>query len=238
MKVKIRADSVEIEGYVNAIERASKPLWSRVGRFIERICTGAFKKALTRAEDVHILLNHDWNRDLGSIQQGNLELEEDNIGLHARATITDPEVIEDARRGDLVGWSFGFKDRDVENDMEDGLPLRKVRDLDLFEVSLLNRKMTPAYNGTLVTTRAVDGEEEVQFRGEPLIADEVEAEIENDVEKPVENSDENERATEESTQEDGSQETKDSNVEKPVEKNVNVNYNKVKTLLNEIKEEL
>lgn len=238
MKVKIRADSVEVEGYVNAIERASKPLWSRIGRFIERICSGAFKKALTRAEDVHILLNHDWNRDLGSIKQGNLELEEDNIGLHARATITDPEVIEDARQGNLVGWSFGFKDREVENATEDGLPLRKVRDLDLFEVSLLNRKMTPAYNGTLVTTRAVDGEEEVQFRGEPLIADEVETEVEKVVEKSVENSEENQRATEGITQKDESQEAKEATVEKPVEKNVNVNYNKVKTLLNEIKEEL
>jgi HK97 family phage prohead protease len=238
MKVKIRADSVEIEGYVNAIERASKPLWSRLGRFIERICSGAFKKALKRAEDVHILLNHDWNRDLGSIRQGNLELEEDNIGLHARATITDPEVIEDARRGDLVGWSFGFKDRDVENDMEDGLPLRKVRDLDLFEVSLLNRKMTPAYNGTLVTTRAVDGEEEIQFRGEPLIADEVETEVEKVVENLDDDTGKNERATEENTEGTESQEQKEPSVEKPVEKNANINYNKVKTLLNEIKEEL
>ena len=50
MKVNVRADSVEIEGYVNAIERNSKPLFSRVGQFIERICKGAFKKALRRNE--------------------------------------------------------------------------------------------------------------------------------------------------------------------------------------------
>lgn len=233
MKVKIRADSVEIEGYVNAIERASKPLMSRIGRFIERICTGAFKKALSRAEDVHILLNHDWNRDLGSIKQGNLELEEDNIGLHARATITDPEVIEDARRGNLVGWSFGFKDRDVENATEDGLPLRKVRDLDLFEVSLLNRKMTPAYNGTLVTTRSAEGEEDFQFRGEPLMVDEVEIETEN----TVKNSEENERATEESTAESESQEPKDGDVEKPVEKNGKIDYNEYRKIIKDMKED-
>jgi len=237
MKVKIRADSVEIEGYVNAVERASKPLWSRIGQFIERICSGAFKKALKRANDVAILLNHDWNRQLGSIAQGNLQLEEDNIGLHARAVITDPEVIEDARRGDLVGWSFGFKDRDVENAMEDGLPLRKVRDLDLFEVSLLNRKMTPAYNGTLVTTRAVDGEEEIQFRSEPLIAEEVETEVERAVENLTADLDKNERATEESTEQNGSQEADGSNVEKPVEKIVKINYNKAIGIINKMKEE-
>ena len=63
MEIRVKEDSVEIEGYVNAVERASKPLMSRVGQFIERICKGAFKKALKRNNDVHILLNHDWNRD-------------------------------------------------------------------------------------------------------------------------------------------------------------------------------
>lgn len=155
MKIQIRADSVTIEGYVNAVERASKPLNSRLGKFVEKICAGAFNRALGRAEDVRILLNHDWSRDLGGIKDGNLELEEDNIGLHARATITDPEVIKDARNGDLVGWSFGFDDVNVEEtrDEETGLPFRKVKDLNLAEVSLLNRKKTPAYVGTLVNVR-------------------------------------------------------------------------------------
>lgn len=155
MKIQIRADSVTIEGYVNAVERASKPLNSRLGRFVEKICAGAFSRALGRAEDVRILLNHDWSRDLGGIKDGNLELEEDNIGLHARATITDPEVIKDARNGDLVGWSFGFDDVNVEEtrDEETGLPFRKVKDLNLAEVSLLNRRKSPAYVGTLVNVR-------------------------------------------------------------------------------------
>lgn len=155
MKIQIRADSVTIEGYVNAVERSSKPLNSRLGKFVEKICAGAFKRALGRAEDVRILLNHDWSKDLGGIKDGNLELEEDNIGLHARATITDPEVIKDARNGDLVGWSFGFDDIDVEEtrDEETGLPFRKVKDLNLAEVSLLNRRKSPAYVGTLVNVR-------------------------------------------------------------------------------------
>ena len=155
MRINVREDKVEIEGYVNACERKSKPLNSRLGKFVEKICAGAFNRALGRAEDVRILLNHDWSKDLGGIKDGNLELEEDNIGLHARATITDPEVIKDARNGDLVGWSFGFDDVDVEEtrDDETGLPFRKVKDLNLAEVSLLNRKKTPAYVGTLVNVR-------------------------------------------------------------------------------------
>lgn len=156
MNIRIKENSVEIEGYVNAIERLSRPLKDRIGTFVERIKVGAFKKALSRAEDVRILLNHDWSRDLGGTKEGTLELREDSIGLHARATITDKEVVEQAKRGDLIGWSFGFTDRDVEQGEENGLTVRNVKDLDLYEVSLINRSKVPAYDGTLVAVRALD----------------------------------------------------------------------------------
>jgi HK97 family phage prohead protease len=168
MKVLIRADSVEIDGYVNAVERRSKPLRSRIGQFMERICKGAFKKAIERNDNIRLLLNHDWNRDLGGTKDGTLELTEDNIGLHARAKITDKEVVKKARNGDLVGWSFGFKDRDVDQHEENGIPTRDVKDMDLFEVSILDRTRTPAYDGTLVSVRS---EDDIQYRGEPLITD-------------------------------------------------------------------
>lgn len=144
---------------------------SRIGQFIERICKGAFKKALKRNDDVHILLNHDWNRDLGSTKQGNLELTEDNIGLHARAIINDPEVVKKARNNDLVGWSFGFQDRDVENSTYDGMPYRAVKDMDLFEVSILDRTKSPAYEGTLVIARSEGEETLYHYRGEDFIDD-------------------------------------------------------------------
>ena len=159
MNINVRTNSVEIEGYVNAIERKSKPLWSRIGQFDERICKGAFSKALKRNDNVRILLNHKPERDLGGMKDGNLELNEDNIGLHARATIYDPEVVRKAKNGDLVGWSFGFYDRPGGVEMrtdEDGFPLRDVKDLDLEEVSLLDRSATPAYDGTLVSVRSDD----------------------------------------------------------------------------------
>lgn len=168
MRINIREDQVEIEGYVNSIERRSKPLMSRIGRFIERICKGAFKKAIERNDNVRILLNHNWDKDLGGTKDGNLELHEDNIGLHARATITDKEVIEKAREGSLVGWSFGFKDREVENSIEQGIPTRDVKDLDLYEVSILDRTKSPAYEGTLISVRS---DEEFQYYSEPFLSD-------------------------------------------------------------------
>lgn len=160
MNIRINDDSVEITGYVNAIERNSKPLMSRIGRFIERVCKGAFSKALQRNDDVKLYLNHDPSRVLGSVKQGNLELHEDAIGLFARACVTDDDVVMKARNGELVGWSFGFYDTEdgVEQgiDEETKLPLRKLRDMDLEEVSILDSTKIPAYDGTLVAVRADD----------------------------------------------------------------------------------
>lgn len=170
MKIIIRSDSVTLEGYVNAVERNSKPLTERGVTFIEKIGAGAFKRAIAKAKDIRILLNHNWDKDLGGLSDGNLELEEDNIGLKARAVITDPEVIEDAKRGNLVGWSFGFEDEPDGvtqlRDEETGYPLRKVKDLNLFEVSILNRKKSPAYVGTLVNVRDDGTEERVNISDE------------------------------------------------------------------------
>lgn len=187
MRVNIRADTVEIEGYVNAVERTSKPLMSRIGRFIERICKGAFNKSLERNSDVYCLLNHDRTRVLARTSDNTLELREDNIGLHARAVITDPDVVDKAKRGDLVGWSFGFED--VPGGVEQGidsdtqLPLRKVRDLDLQEVSILDRRKSPAYDGTLVSVRD-DGTE--ILHGEALIDEmEIRDEIQEDPEPEI-----------------------------------------------------
>jgi len=223
MKVNVRADSVEIEGYVNAIERNSKPLMSRIGRFIERICKGAFNKALKRNDDVHLLLNHNWNRDLGSTKRGNLKLKEDNIGLKAKATIFDPEVVQKARNGDLVGWSFGFQDRDVDNSTYEGMPYRAVKDLDLFEVSILDRTKSPAYDGTLITARSETNE--IQFRGEDFI-DEVNLSVEED--KPLKIEPEANEEVREEEPEPKQQEVVENKID----------YSKYEDLIKEMKEEI
>ena len=154
MEIRIMEDKVEISGYVNAIERNSRILRNELGEFVERVCKGAFKNAIKRNDDIHILLNHEKSRDLGSTKQGNLELEEDAIGLKARATIKDAEVIQKARNGELVGWSFGFRDREVENKIIDGLAHRAIKELDLSEVSIIDSTKKPAYEGTLISARS------------------------------------------------------------------------------------
>ena len=183
MQIRVRQDTVEIEGYVNAIERKSKPIRSRIGgTFVERICKGAFQRAIDRNENIRVLLNHDWNRDLGGTKDGTLELTEDAIGLRARAIIADKEVIDKARKGDLVGWSFGFSDIDVDRHDENGMMTRDVKDLDLKEVSILDRRRNPAYDGTLIFARA----DEVDFYGEEFIDDVAVEDEQPEIEEQVE----------------------------------------------------
>ena len=72
-----------------------------------------------------------------------------------------------------MGWSFGFYDTPdgVESgiDEETKLPLRKLRDLDLREVSILDRSKSPAYDGTLIMARA---DEDDMFISEAMISEE------------------------------------------------------------------
>jgi HK97 family phage prohead protease len=179
MNIRVTDDKVIIDGYVNAVERLSKPLKDRLGTFVERVKAGAFKRALERADDVRILINHDWQRDIGGIKDGNLELSEDAIGLRAHAEITDPKTVADVKSGktQFRGWSFGFTDREVEQGEENGLTVRNVKDLNLYEVSLIDRSRVPAYDGTLVAVRSADDSERVN------IADVTESEIKLRVEE-------------------------------------------------------
>lgn len=173
MEIRIKDDSVEIEGYVNAVERLSKPLHSRTGEFVERIRKGAFQRALQRNDNVRLLYNHNWLRDLGGTKDGNVELSEDNIGLRIRATVKDAETVENARRGNLVGFSFGFEDRDVDEHSENGMRTRDVKDMDLYEISILDRKKTPAYDGTLINVRDAEGQQEKRIYFGDTFVDEI-----------------------------------------------------------------
>lgn len=151
MKIEIRGNQVILDGYVNVVSRDSRPLPSSKGQFIEQMVPGVFDKALRKADDVEILFNHKQDRKLGSIQQGNLELFEDSIGLRAKATISDDEVIEKARNNKLKGWSFGFISNMDKWEDKDGIQKRYVSDIDLIEVSVLD--MTPAYVATSIEAR-------------------------------------------------------------------------------------
>lgn len=172
MRIEIRGNQVLLDGYVNAVDRESRVLPSPRGRFKEKIIPKTFEKALQRATDVELRFNHDKARKLGSIREGNLQLYEDNIGLRAIATVSDDEVIQKAKNGELRGWSFGFIDNKPNwQEGENGIQMRFLEDIDLLEVSILDK--TPAYIATSIEAR---GEEDVITENR---SDEFKAEIED-----------------------------------------------------------
>ncbi len=151
MKVEVRADNTaEISGYVNVVERESRAIRRIGGKpFHEIVRQGTFAKALKKGRNVKLMLNH--RRVLCDTSNG-LELREDNVGLHAKAVISDNEAVEAARSGKLTGWSFGFycnQDRWSENG-----ETRTLEDIELDEVSILT--LPPAYLATSVEVRGED----------------------------------------------------------------------------------
>lgn len=161
MKVEIRNGNVHLSGYINAVERFSKPITGRlhgkVRTFVERIRAGAFDKSLRNRKKVDVLINHD--RDGSKITdtlQADCVLREDKIGLRFEITSSHPKMLEAVKRG-FSGCSFGMHVLDDILGTLDGMTTRTITALDLLEVSILDTRKTPAYDGTMIETRAFKG---------------------------------------------------------------------------------
>lgn len=158
MKVRVYDNKAVISGYVNVAERISKRLKENGVEFYEKIKEGAFGDAVRRNNNIKILFNHDYKRELGNTME-NLTIYEDSIGLYAEAEITDEEVVMKARDNKLSGWSFGFIPLKEEiNENYGNIPLRTVESLNLYEVSILDNEHIPAYNSMSLNVRDVTNE--------------------------------------------------------------------------------
>lgn len=94
----------------------------------------------------------------------NLQLFEDNIGLRAIAEITDAEVIQKAKNNELRGWSFGFIEKGAsEEELTNGMKHRFVEEMDLREVSIIDKRKIPCYAATSIEMRS-DGDEVIEVR--------------------------------------------------------------------------
>jgi uncharacterized protein len=183
MRIELRNDnSVVLDGYINVCLRESRVLSSPTGPFVEEIKPKTFERALMKNDSVDFLFNHDRNRKLGSTKTGEIRLSEDNVGLRAIATVNDSEIVKKAKAGDLTGWSFGFASLvDEWSTRNDGMQKRTVEEIDLFEVSILDK--TPAYIAQSLEAR---GEENVSVFTE-IRTEEFQAKIEDNSVKTEDN---------------------------------------------------
>lgn len=170
MKIEVRADeTVRITGYVNAVERESRPVITARGRVNEQIESGVFERALAEASAVSMTVDHIASREVANTAKGTLFLKEDAIGLRAEAIVSDKTVVQAGREKKIKGWSFGMTNvQDSVEERAGKLPLRRIRKLSLDHIALIIDK-TPFYSATSVELRA-DKEEDIETRA---FADEV-----------------------------------------------------------------
>ncbi|APT28592.1 HK97 family phage prohead protease [Bacillus anthracis] len=144
--VKEESGDLLVSGYVNQTGQWSQPL-GRENRFIERIESGAFTRALERGNDVHFLAEHDNAKLLASTKNGSLQLREDDKGLYMEARISPTSYGKDYHQliqdGLLTNMSFGMQVTEQRWDKrDDGTYKRTISDLHLAEVSVVSN---PAY---------------------------------------------------------------------------------------------
>jgi hypothetical protein len=137
------------------------------GEFVEQIAPGSFTKTIANG-DVVALVAHDWGRVLGRQSAGTLRLKDTPLGLYFEldADTTTPsgqEALGNVRRRDVKGCSFGF--RVLWDDWTDDgpMPMRTIREIELYEISVL---ANPAYEATTawVSSRASDNNLAAQRR--------------------------------------------------------------------------
>ena len=80
----------------------------------EVIAPGAFKRSLELRPDVVSFKEHDPKMILGRVSAGTLKLEERDNGLYVSIDVPNTtygnDLLESVKRGDIKGFSFGFKE--------------------------------------------------------------------------------------------------------------------------------
>jgi HK97 family phage prohead protease len=143
-----------IEGHAAVFNQWSENLGGMFP-FKEKVIPGAFRDSIN-VDDVRALFNHDPNYVLGRNKAGTLELKETQKGLLVRITPPDTQWARDLTvsidRGDITQMSFGFLVEEDKWGSEDGMDIRELHKVKLFDVSPVT---FPAYSQTSVGIRSM-----------------------------------------------------------------------------------
>ena len=152
--IEIRADDGQdarkIRGHAAVFnEIAGDPLM-----FLEQIAPGAFADSIG-TDDVRALWNHNPDYVLGRNKAGTLSLSEDDRGLAIEINPPDTQWARDLMhsidRGDVSQMSFGFRVLDQAWEVRDGIDIRTLKKVELWDVSPVT---FPFYEGTDVALRS------------------------------------------------------------------------------------
>lgn len=155
VEVRAKGDGFTLEGYA-AVFDAPTRINSWEGHFDEKIERGAFAKTLSERTPV-MQFDHGHDIATGSVPIASIEtIKEDKRGLFVRARLFDNPRVEPIRQaiagGAIDGMSFRFRVTREEWDETGDVPVRTIRELDLFEVGPV---VFPAYEATSVGVRSL-----------------------------------------------------------------------------------
>lgn len=151
---------LELHGYISS--NASSAVLRKNGKaWREIIPQGVFARAIERAKSqkgIDLLFNHDKRQILSTTQNGSLSVEEDEVGLYFSTKISKTswgkDLYELVKDGIIKGLSFGMiVKEDTWQMSRDGIALRTILDIDLFEISAVQR---PAYPQSLLELRDIE----------------------------------------------------------------------------------
>jgi len=145
----------KVEGYASVFGQEAV-----IGDYFREVfVAGCFRESLKNSDDVVFLVNHD-GLPLARTRAGTLKLKEDKRGLHISAELdgTDPDVariVPKMKRGDLDKMSIAFLPtvQEWEDRENEDLPLRKITEARLFDVSIVTN---PAYDKTEIGLRDLE----------------------------------------------------------------------------------
>jgi HK97 family phage prohead protease len=148
LEVRESGDALHFAGYAAVFDSESHG---------EVVRSSAFTKTLRENDDVRLLVNHD-GVPLARTKSGTLTLSVDDRGLVVEADLdrANPTVTELASamaRGDLDQMSFAFSDYTKPDQMFDDEGVRNLREVRLFDVSLVT---FPWYEATSAELNELD----------------------------------------------------------------------------------
>ncbi len=173
VSLEIRSTNIEerkIEGYAAVFGDTYTLIRDRWGeKYYERVMPGAFKESLRdKANDIFMLINHDWNKVVGR-SGSNLVLEEDDKGLRFELTVPNTndgnDLLENVRNGLIQGCSFGFNIKDDVTRWDDNWNFyRDITNVELFEITATP---LPAYSDTEISARSQLSLKDIRSQEEP-----------------------------------------------------------------------
>lgn len=131
LELKADDDTRTVEGYAS--------VFNNLDNDYDIVLPGAFLKSLKKKSSVPMLWQHDRGQPVGVWD----EMEEREKGLFVKGTILDTALGTDAyklvKAGAVKGMSIGYSPKKYEIDQKTGV--RQLKELDLFEVSLVTFPM-------------------------------------------------------------------------------------------------